>query len=265
MLQFRFRAGRLVKVSLTIAVIVYFAAPLAAGPVFGPVRPYESFSDSPFFGQSFSYFHLEDFESGALTAPGVTASTGTALTGFLVDSVEPFGGPTSAGYSFFSGDGPGGITFTFDAGVLGKLPTSAAIAWTDGFVPITFEAFDAHNNLIGMITDTTPGDFSDGDGNPEHFRLFGAVDSGGIKSIYINSGVGVGGGIEVDDLQYGLNAPSTVPEPSALTLFGAMSVCFFIRAWRHGQLSRKSRWAGAFERPAKPTVPPVPGGVTVDR
>ena len=116
-----------------------------------------------------------------------------------------------------------------------------------------------------MITDATPGDFSDGDGNPEHFRLFGAVDSGGIKSIYINSGVGVGGGIEVDDLQYGLNAPSTVPEPSALTLFGAMSVCFFIRDWRHGQLSRKSRWAGAFERPDKPTVPPVLGGVTVDR
>jgi hypothetical protein len=52
-----------------------------AGSVFGPIHPYEKFSDSPFASQAFSYFHLEDFESGALAAPGVTASTGVALTG----------------------------------------------------------------------------------------------------------------------------------------------------------------------------------------
>jgi hypothetical protein len=210
---------------------VWAAATAEAATVFGPIRPYEQFSDSPFAGQSFTYFHLETFEEGALTAPGVTASAGVVLgPGSEIDSVEPFGDP-NAGHSFFSADGPSGMTFTFDAGALGHLPTSAAIAWTDGYVPITFKAFDAANNLIGMITDSTPGDFRDGDGNPEHFRLFGAVDSAGIKSIYINSGVGVGGGIEVDDLQYGYQA-SPVPEPATFTLLCIGAVGVFGSTWR---------------------------------
>src|SRR5262245_114786 len=139
MLQLGSRHRAWVNVAAAVVVIACFAGPAAGGSVFGPIRPYESFSDSPFSGQSFGYFYLETFESGALAAPGVTASpSGTVLTGFEVDSVEPLGGPTTAGHSLF-GDGPIGIRFTFDAGVLGALPTSAAIAWTDGFVPITFQ------------------------------------------------------------------------------------------------------------------------------
>jgi hypothetical protein len=214
---------------LALVLFVSGAARADAGTVFGPIRPYEQFSDSPFATQTFNYFYLETFEEGALTAPGVNASAGFVIgPGFAVDSVEPFGSPNQ-GHSFFSGDGPTGIKFTFDAGVLGHLPTSAAIAWTDGYVPITFQAFDAANNLIGTVTDSTPGDFGDGDGNPEHFRLFGAIDSGGIKSIYINCGVGIGGGIEVDDLQYGFNS---VPEPAAFTLFCIGAVGMFGYAWR---------------------------------
>jgi hypothetical protein len=215
------------------------AATADAGSVFGPVRPYEQFSDSPFASQSFSYFHLETFESGMLAAPGVTASAGVVIgPSFLTDSVEPFGTPNN-GNSYYFGDGPTGIKFSFDAGVLGHLPTSAAIAWTDGYVPITFQAFDAAKNLIGTITDNAPGDFRDGDGNPEHFRLFGAVDGGGISSIYINTGVGVGGGIEVDDLQYGFQAStrSVIPEPTSLTLFSIAALGVLGYTWR----KRKSR------------------------
>jgi hypothetical protein len=217
---------------LALVCFVSGAARADAGSVFGPIRPYEQFSDSPFASQAFTYFHLEDFESGTLAAPGVTASASiVAGPGFEIDSVEPFGSPND-GHSLF-GDGPTGITFTFDAGVLGHLPTSAAIAWTDGYVPITFQAFDAANNLIGTITDSTPGDFNDGDGDPEHFRLFWAVDSGGISSIYINSGVGVGGGIEVDDLQYGYQASANaVPEPATFTLFWIGAVGMFGYTWR---------------------------------
>jgi hypothetical protein len=45
-----------------------------AGSV-GP-SPYLSFSDSPFNGGSFTYFHLETFEDHLLNTPGVTASPG---------------------------------------------------------------------------------------------------------------------------------------------------------------------------------------------
>jgi hypothetical protein len=135
-----------------------------AGTVFGPIKPYESFNDSPFKGLPFSYFHLETFEEDALTAPGVTASAGTVVgPGFEVDSVD---GGGYNGHSFFSADGAAGIKFTFDATVLGYLPTHAAIAWTDGDGGNrTFQAWDSPGNLIGNINDPSPHFFSQGDGD----------------------------------------------------------------------------------------------------
>src|SRR5262249_1414121 len=148
--------------------------------------------------------------------------------------VEPFGNP-NGGHSFIA-NGAAGITFTFDAGVLGHLPTSAAIAWTDGFVPINFTAFDAANNLIGTITDNAPGDFTEGDGDPDHFRLYGAVDSGGISSIFINCSAA--GGIEVDDLQFGFQTDQTnvIPEPASLTLFCLGAIGVWGCLWRRRRL-----------------------------
>ena len=63
----------------------------AYATVTGPILPYLSVNDSPFHGQSFSYFHYETFEENALTAPGVTASAGGVGTGSLYDSVEGMG------------------------------------------------------------------------------------------------------------------------------------------------------------------------------
>jgi hypothetical protein len=179
-------------------------------------RPYPSYfglSQSPFNGLPFTYFHLETFEEGSLTAPGVKASTGSVIApGAEVDSVE---GPGSLGHSFFAGSGAAGITFTFDAAVLGHLPTHVGIVWTDGDGPNrTFKAFDASNALIGTITDSTQKFFSTGgDNDPANYRFFGATDSAGISSIFIAND---GGGIEVDDLQYGFL--SSIPEPGTLTL-----------------------------------------------
>jgi hypothetical protein len=89
------------------------------------VHPYESFNGSPFKPMNFNWFHLikmTDLTSGLpMTAPGATASPGAVVIGpgSLVDSVD--GSPTpNDGHSLFSGDGPGGINFTFDAGVLGS-------------------------------------------------------------------------------------------------------------------------------------------------
>jgi hypothetical protein len=188
----------------------------------GPILPYYGLAQSPFNGLPFSYFHLETFEEGALTAPGVAASAGAVGTGPLYDSVE---GPGPLGHDLFSGNGAAGITFTFDAGVLGSLPTDVGIVWTDGDGPNrTFEAFDKNGNLIGTIIDPTQKFFSTGgDDDPTNYRFFGATDPIGISSIFIAND---GGGIEVDDLQYGLQASVTsVPEPTTLSIFGAGLAC----------------------------------------
>jgi hypothetical protein len=150
--------------------------------------------------------------------PGVSASTGSFLTGNLVASVEP-AGMSTAGYSYFNGNGAAGVTFTFNAaGLGGQLPTAAGIVWTDGDKPNrTFTAYDASNSLIGTIVDNSPCFFSDGcDGDQANFRLFYAVDPLGISSIHIAND---SGGIEVDDLQFGVGA-RVIPEPATLALLG---------------------------------------------
>ena len=206
---------------LTLAVFFVSSGPTQAQSVFGPILHYESFNDSPFKGLPFSYFHLETFEEGALTAPGVTASAGFVIgPGPEIDSVD---GGGNNGHSFYNPDGTAGIMFTFDKGVLGHLPTHAAIAWTDGDGPNRyFKAFDANGNLIGSIVDSTPGFIIDqGDGDPSNYRLFGAVDPLGISAIFIADDDQPQVGIEVDHLQYGYQA---VPEPATLTLCSVAAV-----------------------------------------
>jgi PEP-CTERM motif len=188
----------------------------SAGTLIGPNVNYQSFADSPFNGLSYAYFHLDTFESGALSAPGVTASAGVVVgPGSLVDSVD--GGGTN-GHSFFA-SGPTGITFTFDKTILGQLPTDAGIVWTDGDGPNrTFIAYDQNGISIGTIIDSTQKFFSTGgDDDPSNYRFFGATNAGGISSIFIAND---SGGIEVDHLQFGLRSaalPETpgVPEPAS--------------------------------------------------
>lgn len=103
--------------------------------------PYLSRADSPFNGVAFpSYFHFEDWEDGLVNTPGVTPSS-TDLGGnygALVDSIdgddgvldgkcEKAAGTCNSGFS-----GTGSFELTFDAAVLGALPTHVGIAWTDG-------------------------------------------------------------------------------------------------------------------------------------
>jgi hypothetical protein len=220
---YRGSLGRL-TVALALGVLLAACVPSAqASSVFGPIIPYESFSDSPFNGLSFTYFHLikmSDLPDGPFSATGVTISPAFPSTvvigpGFAVDSVDG----ENAGHSLFSGNGAAGITFTFDKTILGALPTDVGIAWTDGVRLIHFSAIDGNGNSLGQIDDNTCCDFNSGDGNPANYRLFYAIDPAGISSIHISND---GGGIEVDHLQYGLAATSGVPEPSTimLTLLG---------------------------------------------
>jgi hypothetical protein len=186
----------------------------ASAALIGPLVDYEGFADSPFSGQSYSYFHLETFESGALAAPGVTASSGVVVgPGFEVDSVDGHG---ANGHSFFDLNGARGLTFTFDAAVLGQLPTDVGIVWTDGDGPNRyFTAYDQNGVSLGTITDNSPLFFSSGgDGDFQNYRFFGATNSGGISKIFIAND---NGGIEVDHLQYGARSDS-VPEPAGWAL-----------------------------------------------
>ncbi len=189
------------------------------GPVFGP---------SPFDALTFSSFQLIRMTDLPVGFVGPTLVPGVGLTGAapqilppgsLIDSAD--GG--NAGQSLFSGCGACGFTFTFDAAVLGSLPTAAGIVWTDGDFDIHFSAIDANGNSIGAIDDNSGCDFdSCGDGKPSNYRFYGATDALGIKSITISNDAG---GIEVDHLQFGVLAPtSSVPEPGSFFLLGSALV-----------------------------------------
>ena len=166
----------------------------------GPT-PYLCANDSPFNGIPFAWFHRETFESG-FQVPGVSASAGAVYgPGGITDSVDcddgSVDGSGTNGHSFFSFAGTPGIRFTFNAQVLGALPTHAGVVWTDGGNPIRFEAFDALGVSLGVIM----GNHADGTfvGTTAEDRFYGFIHAAGISSILISDG----GGIEVDHLQYG--------------------------------------------------------------
>ncbi len=182
----------------------------AAGPI-GPTA-YLQASDSPFSALTFDYFYLENFEDNLFNVPGVTKSTGNIIgPGPAADSVDADDGA-------IDGSGNGGrslfvvssaLMFTFDAVVLGKLPTHAGIVRTDGGATASFEAFGP-----GMISLGKIGPVPFGDGNPNgstaEDRFFGWSDPNGILAIRIPSDV-----FEADHLQFG----AAVPEPTTVEPF----------------------------------------------
>ncbi len=203
----------------------------ANATLLGPTT-YVSSADSPFSPfAGFTYFYLEDFDDHLLNTPGVTATVGTAsavnsgFTASIIDQVGleggcPIGGLLAACDTWF-GSGPAGISFTFNATILGALPNAAGIVWTDGAGTTSFEAFDAANVSLGSIG---PASIADGSffGTTAEDRFFGITSSVGISRIFISN---TSGGIEVDHLQYGLRGavqpPSNdVPEPASLALLG---------------------------------------------
>ncbi|GMV97171.1 MAG: hypothetical protein AMXMBFR83_15300 [Phycisphaerae bacterium] len=197
-------------------------ASAAPGAVFYGPSPYLSPADSPFNGVSFQYFYLENFEDGLLNVPGVTASAGRVENrGIDNDSVDADDGHIDGmgrTLSYWSDVGPKDLVFTFNASVLGSLPTHAGIVWTDvGFSQppgpdqygnVTFEAFGPSGASLGTIGPCLLGDglFR---GQTAEDRFFGAYNPDGISSIRISmpnlSGQpdNTRANWEVDHLQYG--------------------------------------------------------------
>lgn len=195
------------------------------------VSSYLSFADSPFAGGAYSFFHLEDFEDGALDVPGVTASTGSVLgPGALTDSVDGDDGAIDgigAGSSWYVTDDC--ISFTFDASVLGALPTHVGFAFTDvgfafgahGFGSLSFAAFDGDGNLVHALGPVAVGDGLFGRQTGED-QFFGAVHAGGIARIRIQID---SADWELDHLQFG----RALPEPGTLGLLGGALLLLGVR------------------------------------
>ncbi|MBS1824330.1 MAG: hypothetical protein JST93_03330 [Acidobacteria bacterium] len=201
------------------------SASAAFAGLLGPT-PYLSFADSPFSGGSFSYFHLEDFEDGALNTPGVTANAGVVLAPSInTDSVDgddgSIDGSGQGGRSWFSSASTTVFEFTFSAALLGALPTHVGIVWTDvgatsdqfGIGAVAFEGFDENGASLGGFGPGLFGDNSVAGGTAED-RFLGFTNATGISRIRIQVD---SADWEVDHLQYGLAADS-IPEPSTVVL-----------------------------------------------
>lgn len=186
---------------------------------------YRQASDSPFYGTSFSFFHLENFEDGALNTPGVTASGGVVVgpNSQFRDSVDGDDGILDGsgvnGHSYYSA-GANVLRFVFDPLALGGLPTHAGLVWTDSFPVggVEFRAFDAIGNFLGGASVPNMGDGSLNGGTAEDY-FFGFLDLNGIGAIEI--GMPGSGDWEMDHLQYGragtpVTPPRPVPEPVLL-------------------------------------------------
>jgi RHS repeat-associated protein len=171
---------------------------------------YLSFQDSPFRNLSTSYFYNEDFEDHLLNTPGVTADAGgvtSVIWGSTAhDSVDAddgvIDGSGANGDCYYTFNGNAGVKFTFNASVLGSLPTHAGLVWTDGAGTVSFEAFDRNGVSMGVR-----GPFNLPDsayfGATAEDRFLGAYNPQGISAIRV---LNTSGGLEVDHLQYGFGS-----------------------------------------------------------
>ena len=220
------RRGKSTLLALTLTAALAALSPaVGAAPVFLGPTPYLSFANSPFNSGGFAYFHLEDFEDGALNVTGATASAGWSVLppGPLTDSVDAddgsIDGSAAAGRSFFSTLLSNSLTITFDAAALGSLPTHAGIVWTDvgpDFGQVSFSAVDANGTPHTGIGPFLLGDGTVASGTAED-RFFGVSDPLGIAQITISTN---STDWEVDHLQFGFK-PAAVGEPGTLALLVA--------------------------------------------
>ena len=234
---------------LCVLLTVFVLTPYAGAGILTPWE-YYSFDDlgyphSPFAGGTYQYFHLEDFDDGALNTPGVSANAGTAYGApgeVFRDSVD------WDGDHIIDGNGNAGgnynaypnlsLEFTFDPAVLGSWPTVAGLVWTDvgptgktpGYDTVTFEAFDAGGASLGSI-DLDVGD-GEHTGETAEDRFFGVTHAAGISRITLTSHFT--GDWQMDHLQYGAEPPvvppdTTVPVPGALLLAAVGTILVGIR------------------------------------
>jgi hypothetical protein len=193
------------RATLVVAVIAQFvmANDAAAQAAYLGPTSYIGKADSPFDTDAFG-FCVEDFENSKFDIPGATGNGVIIAPSGITDSVDEDDGAIDGfgigGYSYFQGNGAGGIEITFDEARTHGLPTAIGIVWTDGGVaaPITFEAFGPGG--LSLLGPNGPNDHADSDhgGGTAEDRFYGATNPTGISKIVISNTTG---GIEVDHIQ----------------------------------------------------------------
>lgn len=215
---------RRVSLCCTALIVMSFTGATFAGEGNGIIfidSSYLDESDSPFdlFGPG-SEFFLEDFEDGLLNSPGLSAFGGEIrFPNPWTDSVDTddglLDGNGSGGHNYWAFFGENGpvARFEFNEDILGGLPTSAGLVWTDGnfFATTIFEVFGAKGESLG-IAEFTLGDDSHTGGTAED-RFMGFTFAGGISAIEIRADLGR---IEIDHVQYG----DLIPAPAAFAMLG---------------------------------------------
>ena len=237
----------LAKAAGVAAVVALGLAPPNGGaaPYLGPT-PYLQATDSPLLGSAFSYLYVEDFEDGSVNAPGLVGFGGFVLgPASMTDSVDADDGANDGsgigGHSFYPSRSSV-LSFTFDAVVLGALPTHAGLVWTDvgfssdvttpcpnssgscGFGNVIFEAYDASGVSLGIFGPFLLGD-GDVRGQTPEDRFFGVINPSGISRIALT----MPGSIdwELDHVQYGhveLGLRQQVPEPNSALLLAIVVI-----------------------------------------
>ena len=188
--------------------------------------PYLSRTNSPFFAGILSgAVTLEDFERGAFNIAGVTASAGQVVgPGGQVDSVDAddgvVDGSGNGGHSYLVNE-TNSVTFSFNAALLGRLPTKVGIVLTDGYpVGSGIEAFDTNGVSLGVVGPVQIGDdkFT---GETAEDRFLGVEFAGGISALRVFY---VLADFEVDHLQFDipttdLQLTGTAPESALVGAF----------------------------------------------
>ncbi|MBN8644976.1 MAG: VCBS repeat-containing protein, partial [Planctomycetes bacterium] len=176
--------------------------PLADGTA---ITPYVTFAQGPFAGIAAKWLYLDTFESGSISAPGVSVA-GAAVFGpnSFIDSVDEDNGSidgngNSGARSLYSSSGD--ATIYFNSLDLGGAPQFAGIAFTDlSFGPrdVTFDVYDTGGTLVETRTDNLGAIATNGDTSED--RLLWAVHRGGIGWIRVFA---AGTDLELDHLQFG--------------------------------------------------------------
>ncbi|MFO0856981.1 MAG: hypothetical protein U0640_06450 [Phycisphaerales bacterium] len=231
--------SQLTRLASLASVALFAHSSYAQATMVGPT-PYLCFSDSPFSVGSYSYSYLETFEDHLFNVPGISANRGGVTSVVfgpsIHDSVDcddgAIDGSGLQGDSFFSGFAD--ITFTFNAIILGSLPTRAGLVWTDGGLGslVTFDAFDANGTLLGTIS-ATHGD-SANNGTTAEDRFHGVIYSQGIGSIRIRNN---SGGIEIDHIQYAgnvLDSCDSIDFNNDTSLFDPQDIDAFLSVYSEG-------------------------------
>jgi len=206
-----------------VAVALSSARTAAAAATTGVTSPYLQTSDSPLVIASAGY-KLDAFEpsSPTLAAIGVSLSTVHANSidlGLSVDGDDgSVDGSGAAGHSLTvqTQFNTTGATFTFNNGVIGAYPKSAAVAVTAfGGSFLTFTTYDTSNAVSGTyvlpsVATSTP--------TSDDFLFWGS-DPAGISAISVTSN-SAATALHMDHLQYDtLNTiPIAAPEPATMVL-----------------------------------------------